>query len=132
MTKVLEEFKMELVMDVAVGRVVDKEVTKLSEVNKELVMDVVVEEVNRELLKEFNEGLVKVYLCKVKKIMLEVVIDVVLDEVVKKEVTKLVEEVNKVLFKEGNEGLVLVCRCGDGRRGDHKVDGGGSGAGQEG
>ena len=40
------------------------------------------------------------------------VIDVVLDEVVKKEVTKLVEEVNKVLFKEGNEGLVLVCRCG--------------------
>ena len=36
------------------------------------------------------------------------VIDVVLDEVVKKEVTKLVEEVNKVLFKEGNEGLVLV------------------------
>ena len=69
MTKVLEEFKMELVMDVAVGRVVDKEVTKLSEVNKELVMDVVVEEVNRELLKEFNEDLVKVYLCKVKKIM---------------------------------------------------------------
>ena len=132
MTKVLEEFKMELVMDVAVGRVVDKEVTKLSEVNKELVMDVVVEEVNRELLKEFNEGLVKVYLCKVKKIMLEVVIDVVVDEVVEKEVTKLVEEVNKVLFKEGNEGLVLVCRCGDGRRGDHKVDGGGSGAGQEG
>ena len=84
MTKVLEEFKMELVMDVAVGRVVDKEVTKLSEVNKELVMDVVVEEVNRELLKEFNEG------------------------------------------------LVLVCRCGDGLRGDHKVDGGGSGTGQEG
>ena len=41
----------------------------LEEVNKELVMDVVVEEVNRELLKEFNEGLVKVYLCKVKKIM---------------------------------------------------------------
>ncbi len=28
----------------------------------------------------------------------------VLDEVVKKEVTKLVEEVNKVLFKECNEG----------------------------
>ena len=75
MTKVLEKFKMELVMDVAVGRVVDKEVTKLSEVNKELVMDVVVEEVNRELLKEFNEGLVEVYLCKVKTIMLKVVID---------------------------------------------------------
>ena len=70
MTKVLEEFKMELVMDVAVERVVNKEVAKmLEEVNKELVMDVVVEEVNRELLKEFNEGLVKVYLCKVKKIM---------------------------------------------------------------
>ena len=58
------------------------------------------------------------------------VIDVVLDEVVKKEVTKLVEEVNKVLFKEGNEGLVLVCRCGDGRRGDHKVNGSGAGAGK--
>ena len=81
----LEEFKRELVMDVAVERVVNKEVAKvLEEVNKELVMDVVVEEVNRELLKEFNEG------------------------------------------------LVLVCRCGDGLRGDHKVDGGGSGTGQEG
>ena len=64
--------------------VVDKEVTKQVEVYKELVMDMVVEEVNRELLKEFNEG------------------------------------------------LVLVCRCGDGLRGDHKVDGGGSGTGQEG
>ena len=84
MTKVLEEFKMELVMDVALEGVVDKGVTKQVEVYKELVMDVVVEEVNRELLKEFNEG------------------------------------------------LVLVCRCGDGLRGDHKVDGGGSGTGQEG
>ena len=84
MTKVLEEFKMELVMDVALEGVVDKEVTKQVEVYKELVMDVVVEEVNRELLKEFNEG------------------------------------------------LVLVCRCGDDLRGDHKVDGGGSGTGQEG
>ena len=66
----LEEFKIELVMDVAVERVVNKEVANVAEeVNKELVMDVVVEEVNRELLKEFNEGLVKVYLCKVKKIM---------------------------------------------------------------
>ena len=64
--------------------VVDKEVTKQVEVYKELVMDMVVEEVNRELLKEFNES------------------------------------------------LVLVCRCGDGLRGDHKVDGGGSGTGQEG
>ena len=44
--------------------------------------------------------------------------DVVLDEV-DKEVTKV-----KKLVKEVNEGLVLVCRCGDGRRGDHKVDGG--------
>ena len=68
----------------ALEGVVDKEVTKQVEVYKELVMDVVVEEVNRELLKEFNEG------------------------------------------------LVLVCRCGDGLRGDHKVDGGGSGTGQEG
>ena len=84
MTKVLEEFKMELVMDVALVGVVDKEVTKQVEVYKELVMDMVVEEVNRELLKEFNES------------------------------------------------LVLVCRCGDGLRGDHKVDGGGSGTGQEG
>ena len=84
MTKVLEEFKMELVMDVALEGVVDKEVTKQVEVYKELVMDVVVEEVNRELLKEFNEG------------------------------------------------LVLVCRCGDVLRGDHKVDGGGSGTGQKG
>ena len=71
-------------MDVALEGVVDKEVTKQVEVYKELVMDMVVEEVNRELLKEFNEG------------------------------------------------LVLVCRCGDGLRGDHKVDGGGSGTGQEG
>ena len=84
MTKVLEDVKMEFVMDVALEGVVDKEVTKQVEVYKELVMDMVVEEVNRELLKEFNEG------------------------------------------------LVLVCRCGDGLRGDHKVDGGGSGTGQEG
>ena len=39
MTKVLEEFKMELVMDVALEGVVDKEVTKQVEVYKELVMD---------------------------------------------------------------------------------------------
>ena len=87
----VEEFKMELVTNVVVEGVVDKEVTKLVKVNKELVMDVVVEEVNRELLKEFNEGLVKVYLCKVKKIMLEVVIDVVVDELVDEEVTKVAE-----------------------------------------
>ena len=70
--------------NVALEGVVDKEVTKQVEVYKELVMDMVVEEVNRELLKEFDEG------------------------------------------------LVLVCRCGEGLRGDHKVDGGGSGTGQEG
>ena len=87
----VEEFKMELVTNVVVEGVVDKEVTKLVKVNKELVMDVVVEEVNRELLKEFNEDLVKVYLCKVKKIMLEVVIDVVVDELVDEEVTKVAE-----------------------------------------
>ena len=38
MTKVLEEFKMELVMDVAVEGVVNNEMTKVvEEVNKELV-----------------------------------------------------------------------------------------------
>ena len=72
-------------MDVVVGEVVDKEVTK------------VVEQVNKELVKEFNEALLNVYLCKVNK-KLEVVMDVVVDEVVDKEVTKvkkLVKEVNK-------------------------------------
>ena len=44
-----------------------------------------------ELLKEFNEGLVKIYLCKVKQIKMEVVMDVVVDEVGDKEVTKVVE-----------------------------------------
>ena len=40
MTKVLEEFKMELVMDVALEGVVDKEVNKqVEEFNMELVMD---------------------------------------------------------------------------------------------
>ena len=42
--------------NVALEGVVDKEVTKQVEVYKELVMDMVVEEVNRELLKEFDEG----------------------------------------------------------------------------
>ena len=73
MTKVLEEFKMELVMDVALEGVVDKEVNKqVEEFNMELVLDVavegvvnnemtkVVEEVNKELVKEVNEGLVLV------------------------------------------------------------------------
>ena len=54
--------------------------------------------------------------------------DVEVNQEVDKEVTKVVE-VDKELV---NEGLALVCRYGDGRRGDHKVDGGGSGAGQEG
>ena len=70
--------------------------------------------------------------------------DVALEGVVDKEVNKqvevykelvmelVVEEVNRELLKEFDEGLVLVCRCGDGLRGDHKVDGGGSGTGQEG
>ena len=56
----------------------------------------------------------------------------VVNEVVDKEVTKVVEEVNKELVKEVNGGLVLVCRYGDGRRGNHKVGGGGGGAGQGG
>ena len=42
-------------MDVMVDEVVDKEVTK------------VVEQVNKELVTEFNEALLKVYLCKVNK-----------------------------------------------------------------
>ena len=50
----------------------------------------------------------KVYLCKVNKIKLEMVIDVVVDEVVDKEVTKVAEKVNKDLVKEVNEGFVLV------------------------
>ena len=54
----------------------------------------------------------------------------VVHEVVDKEVTKMVKEVNKELVKEVNEGLVLVCIHGDGRRGDHKVNGSGAGAGQ--
>ena len=35
---------------------------------------------------------------------------VVVEEVVDKEMTKVVEEVNRELVKEVNEGLVLVCR----------------------
>ena len=58
--------------------------------------------------------------------------DVVVVNKVLEEDNKVVEEVNRELLKEFNEGLVLVCRCGDGLRGDHKVDGGGSGTGQEG
>ena len=47
---------------------------------------------------------------------------VVVEEVVDKEMTKVVEEVNRELVKEVNEGLVLVCRYGDGCRGGHTVD----------
>ena len=43
-------------MDMVAEEVVDKELTK------------VVEQVNKELVKESNEGLVKVYLWKVKKL----------------------------------------------------------------
>ena len=50
----------------------------------------------------------KVYLCKVNKIKLEMVIVVVVDEVFDKEVTKVAEKVNKELVKEVNEGFVLV------------------------
>ena len=52
--------------------------------------------------------------------------DVEVNQEVDKEVTKVVE-VDKELV---NEGLALVCRYGDGRRGDHKVNGSGAGAGQ--
>ena len=50
------------------------------------VVNMVMEEVE-----EFHEGLVKVYLCNVNKIKLEVVIDVVVDELVDEEVTKVAE-----------------------------------------
>ena len=56
--------------------------------------------------------------------------DVVVDEVIDKEATKGMKEVNMELVKEVNEGLVLVCIHGDGRRGDHKVNGSGAGAGK--
>ena len=49
--------------------------------------------------------------------------DMVVEEVVDKELTKVVEQVNKELVKEVNEGLVLIFIHGDGRRGDHKVNG---------
>ena len=57
-----------LVMDVVVNEVLDKEVTK------------VVEPVNKELVKEFNEGLVKVYLSKANKFKLALVMDDVVDK----------------------------------------------------
>ena len=60
-----------------------------------VVAEVVDKEVNKKLVKEFHEGLVEVYICMVKKIKLEVVMDVVVAEVVDKEVNKVVEEVNR-------------------------------------
>ena len=91
-TSVWAKNQLEMVMDAVVAGVVNKEVNK------------VMEEDNKKQVKDFNEGLVKVYLCKVKKIKMEVVMDVVVDEVVGKEVTKVVEEVNKKVAKEFNDG----------------------------
>ena len=61
-------------MVVVVAKVVDKEI------NRALVKEV----------KEFNKGLVKFYLCKVKQIKFEVVVYGVVDQ----DVTKVVEYVN--------------------------------------
>ena len=72
------------------------------------VVNMVMEEVNQKQVEEFHEGLVKVYLCHINKIKLEVVIDVVVDELVDEDVTKVAEQVNKELVKEVNEGFVLV------------------------
>ena len=55
-------------MDVVVNEVVDNEVTK------------VVEPVYNNLVKEFNEGLVKVYLSKANKFKLALVMDEVVDK----------------------------------------------------
>ena len=71
----------------------------------------------------------------VMDVVVEGVVDKEVAKVVKevnKEVAKVVKEVNKELVKEVNGGLVLVCRYGDGRRGNHKVGGGGGAAGQGG
>ena len=91
-SSVWSKIQLGIVMDAVVAGVVNK----------------VMEEVNKKQVTEFNEGLVKVYLCKVNKIKLEVVIDVVVDELVDEEVTKVAEQVNKELVKEVNEGFVLV------------------------
>ena len=90
-SSVWSKIQLEIVMDAVVAGVVNK----------------VMEEVNKMQVTEFNEGLVKDYLCKVNKIKLEVVIDVVV-ELVDEEVTKVAEQVNKELVKEVNEGFVLV------------------------
>ena len=54
------------------------------------------EEVNKKLVKEFNEGSAKVYLCKIKKNKLEVFRDVGVAEMVDKEINKVVDEVTNV------------------------------------
>ena len=73
-------------MVVVVAKVVDKEI------NKALVKEV-------KEVEEFNEGLVKFYLCKEKQIKFDVlVVNKVLEED-----NKVVEEVNKKLVKEYND-----------------------------
>ena len=57
---------------------------------------VVAEVVDNKLVKEFNGGLVKFYLSKVKQIKFEVVVYGVVDQ----EVTKVVEQVNEELVEE--------------------------------
>ena len=84
-----------------------------------VVVDKVVEEVNK-VVEEVNKVAEEVNTV-VEEVNKELVMCVVVEGVVDKEVTKVVKEVNRKLVKEG---LVLVCKCGDGRRGDHKVDGG--------
>ena len=60
--------------------------------------------------------------------LLLIITAMVVEEVVDKELTKVVEQVNKELVKEVTEGLVLVCRY-SARRGNHKIGGGGAGHG---
>ena len=107
MTKVLEEFKMELVMDVALEGVVDKEVNKqVEEFNMELVLDVavegvvnnemtkVVEEVNKELVKEVDEGLLLV--CRCGDVVLDKEADVEVNQEGDKDVANVVNEFSHV------------------------------------
>ena len=98
----LEEFKMELVMDVALEGVVDKEVNKqVEEFNMELVLDVavegvvnnemtkVVEEVNKEL-----EGLLLV--CRCGDVVLNKEADVEVNQEGDKDVANVVNEFSHV------------------------------------
>ena len=50
-----------------------------------VVAEVVDKEINKALVKEFNECLVKFYLCKVKQIKFEVLVYEVVDKEVNKE-----------------------------------------------